>query len=95
MVLKNLNLRHLQRHLQLVERSHLTKIKPLKTKIKGLSKTGGRNNYGRITAKKVGINSHRFIDLVRDKTLKVVVSLEYDPNRTANIARILENNEHL
>jgi large subunit ribosomal protein L2 len=81
-----------QRHLQLVEKGHLTKVKPLKTKLQGLTKTGGRNNYGRITAFQKGgghKRRYRFIDLKRTQESKgTIVSLEYDPNRTANIARI-------
>jgi large subunit ribosomal protein L2 len=89
-----------QRHLRLVDTSHLTKIKPLKTKLKGLVKTGGRNNYGRITAFSKGgghKRRYRLIDLKRPLDSQgVVVSLEYDPNRTAHIARIFnkKNQKH-
>ena len=55
------------------------------------SKTGGRNNNGRITTRHVGgghKQKYRIIDFKRNKdNIKAVVErLEYDPNRTANIA---------
>ncbi|MDA0788277.1 MAG: 50S ribosomal protein L2 [Proteobacteria bacterium] len=55
------------------------------------NKTGGRNNKGRITTRHVGgghKQKYRIIDFKRDKTgIKATVErLEYDPNRTANIA---------
>lgn len=89
-----------QRHLQLVQNKELTKTKPLKNKLKGLTKTGGRNNTGRITAFQKGgghKRRYRFIDFKRTSNSNGrVVHLEYDPNRTANIARIfnLQTQEH-
>jgi len=58
-----------------------------------LSKSGGRNNKGRITTRHVGgghKRRYRIIDFKRDKDgiAAVVERLEYDPNRTANIALI-------
>lgn len=57
------------------------------------NKTGGRNNNGRITTRHVGgghKQKYRIIDFKRDKTgIKATVErLEYDPNRTANIALV-------
>lgn len=56
-----------------------------------LRKTGGRNNYGRITARHIGgghKKMYRLIDFKRDKRdiPAKVASIEYDPNRTARIA---------
>lgn len=56
-----------------------------------LKKTGGRNNYGRITARHIGgghKRMYRVIDFKRDKRdiPAKVASIEYDPNRTARIA---------
>lgn len=58
------------------------------------SKTGGRNNAGRITTRHVGgghKQKYRIVDFRRDKDgiVAKVERLEYDPNRTANIALVL------
>ena len=81
-----------RRSLVLVDRSELWKGKPVKKLTKGLSKKGGRNNYGRITARRRGgghKRSYRIVDFKRRDKFDVpakVVRLEYDPNRTAFIA---------
>jgi large subunit ribosomal protein L2 len=54
-------------------------------------KTGGRNSYGRITTRHIGGGArqhYRLIDFKRSKRMvpAVVAAIEYDPNRTANIA---------
>ena len=82
-----------RRSLVLVDRSELWKGKPVKTLTKGLSKKGGRNNYGRITARRRGgghKRRYRIVDFKRNKfdVPGKVVRLEYDPNRTAFIALI-------
>ena len=82
-----------RRHLVLVERSDLYKGAPVKELTEGLSKTGGRNNHGRITSRRMGgghKRRYRFIDFRRDKfdVVATVVRLEYDPNRTAFIALV-------
>jgi len=64
---------------------------PHKSLVSSLSKSGGRNNYGRITARHIGgghKRKYRIIDFKRNKTeiAAKVVSIEYDPNRSANIA---------
>ncbi len=64
---------------------------PEKTLTKGVSKTGGRNNGGRLTARHRGgghKRRYRLIDFKRDKIAipAKVASIEYDPNRTAFIA---------
>lgn len=71
----------------------ITTAEPLKSLTKGVTKKGGRNNYGRITARhRGGGHKRRFrvIDFRRDKTdiAGKVVSVEYDPNRSARIALI-------
>jgi large subunit ribosomal protein L2 len=81
------------RHLVTVDRSELWKGKPVKALTEGLSKSGGRNNYGRITAFHRGgghKRSYRLVDFKRTKfdVEGTVERLEYDPNRTAFIALI-------
>ncbi|MGN1079553.1 MAG: 50S ribosomal protein L2 [Alphaproteobacteria bacterium] len=82
-----------RRHLVLVERSDLYKGDPVKELTEGLNKTGGRNNQGRITSRRMGgghKRRYRFIDFRRNKfdVAATVERLEYDPNRTAFIALI-------
>jgi len=82
-----------QRGLVLVERSHLWKGKPVKTLTEGLTGKGGRNNQGRITARRRGgghKRAYRKVDFKRRKfdVPATVERLEYDPNRTAFIALI-------
>ncbi|RFC66703.1 MULTISPECIES: 50S ribosomal protein L2 [Mesorhizobium] len=81
------------RQLVLVDRSSLYKGKPVKGLTEGLTKSGGRNNYGRITARFIGgghKRSYRIIDFKRRKfdMTATVERLEYDPNRSAFIALI-------
>ena len=81
------------RQLVLVDRSALYKGKPVKGLTEGLTKSGGRNNYGRITARFIGgghKRSYRIIDFKRRKfdVTGTVERLEYDPNRTAFIALV-------
>ena len=82
-----------QRQLVLVDRSGLYKGKPVKTLTEGLTKSGGRNNYGRATSRNIGgghKQTYRIIDFKRRKLdmTATVERLEYDPNRTAFIALI-------
>ncbi|MGQ9677997.1 MAG: 50S ribosomal protein L2 [bacterium] len=73
--------------------SEITQERPYKPLTIPLRKTGGRNNQGRLTAKYRGGGEkrrYRIIDFLRDKvgiTAKVV-SVEYDPNRSARIALV-------
>ncbi len=81
------------RQLVIVDRSGLYKGKPVKGLTEGLTQSGGRNNYGRITARFVGgghKRAYRIIDFKRRKfdVTATVERLEYDPNRTAFIALI-------
>ena len=69
----------------------LSKKRPEKSLVRPLKKSGGRNNNGRITARHIGgghKRKYRIIDFKRDKAdiPARVASLEYDPNRSANIA---------
>jgi large subunit ribosomal protein L2 len=82
-----------RRQLVLVDRSDLHKGKPVKALTEGLSKKGGRNNRGRITARRIGGGAkklYRKVDFKRNRwdMPAVVERLEYDPNRTAFIALI-------
>ncbi len=82
-----------QRGLVLVDRSELHKGKPVKKLTEGLTKSGGRNNMGRITSRRRGgghKRTYRLIDFKRQKwdVEATVERLEYDPNRTAFIALV-------
>ena len=80
-----------QRGLILVDRSELWKGRPVKKLTEGLSSKGGRNNAGRITARRRGGGHKRLyrkIDFKRRKfdVPATVERIEYDPNRSAFIA---------
>ncbi len=82
-----------RRHLVLVDHSALYKGKPVKKLTVGLTGNGGRNNFGRITARRRGgghKRKYRLIDFKRQKfdVMATVERIEYDPNRTAFIALI-------
>ncbi len=82
-----------RRTLVLVDRSTLHKGDPVKKLTRGLTKKGGRNNTGRITARRRGGGHKRRYRLVDFKRRKfdvpgVVERLEYDPNRSAFLALI-------
>ncbi len=82
-----------RRALVLVDKSHLWKGKPEKSLTEGLHGKGGRNNKGRITARRRGgghKRRYRIIDFKRRKfdVPATVERLEYDPNRSAFIALI-------
>jgi large subunit ribosomal protein L2 len=71
--------------------SEITKSKPEKSLLAPLKKTGGRNNQGKMTMRHIGgghKRRYRIIDFKRDKfdIPAEVIAIEYDPNRTANIA---------
>jgi len=77
-----------------VKNDELHKGKPFAPLLEKKSKTGGRNNQGRITTRHIGgghKQHYRVIDFKRNKLdiPAVVERLEYDPNRTANIALLL------
>jgi large subunit ribosomal protein L2 len=80
-----------RRGLVLIDRSDLWKGDPVKKLTEGLTKTGGRNNLGRLTARRRGGGHKRLYRLVDFKRRKFdvpakVARLEYDPNRSAFIA---------
>jgi large subunit ribosomal protein L2 len=80
-----------RRGLVLVDRSDLWKGDPVKKLTEGLTKKGGRNNLGRLTARRRGGGHKRLYRVVDFKRRKFdvpakVARLEYDPNRSAFIA---------
>ncbi|WP_366657324.1 50S ribosomal protein L2 [Fodinicurvata sp. EGI_FJ10296] len=82
-----------RRQLVTVDRSDVYKGKPVKKLTSGLGKSGGRNNTGRVTARRIGgghKQKYRLVDFKRRKqgVEAVVQRIEYDPNRTAYIALI-------
>lgn len=71
--------------------SEITTTKPEKSLLESKNRTGGRNANGRITVRHIGggnRNKYRIIDFKRNKddVVATVASIEYDPNRSANIA---------
>lgn len=80
-----------QRFLSTLDFSGLTKKKPEKSLLSVKNKNGGRNNQGKITVRHKGGGNrqkYRVIEFRRlhDNVPAKVVAIEYDPNRTANIA---------
>ena len=72
----------------------ITKSTPEKRLLDAIARTGGRNNRGRLTAKRRGgghRKQYRIIDFKRNKdgVEAKVASVEYDPNRSANIALLV------
>src|SRR5213595_2914004 len=69
----------------------ITSTEPEKSLVEGISKSGGRNSYGRVTSRHRGGGAkrrYRKIDFKRrkDGIPATVATIEYDPNRTAYIA---------
>jgi large subunit ribosomal protein L2 len=82
-----------RRAMTVLDKAEITKSSPEKSLTKSLKKTAGRNNQGKITVRHHGGGSrrkYRIIDFKRNKVdvPATVKSIEYDPNRTANIALI-------
>ena len=82
-----------RRGMTTLENKDLSKNKPQKKLITTLKKTGGRNNQGKITTRHIGGRAkrkYRIIDFKRNKydISGSVTTIEYDPNRSANIALI-------
>jgi len=76
-----------------LETSEVTRSTPEKSLLESLSKSGGRNHHGRITSRRrCGGHKRKYrkIDFKRNKrgVSGRVTEIEYDPNRTANIALI-------
>ncbi|WP_341502819.1 50S ribosomal protein L2 [Gallaecimonas sp. GXIMD4217] len=83
-----------RRHVVKVVNAELHKGKPFAALLDKKSKSGGRNNAGRITTRHIGgghKQHYRIIDFKRNKDgiPATVERLEYDPNRSANIALVL------
>ncbi|HQJ89129.1 MAG TPA: 50S ribosomal protein L2, partial [Paludibacteraceae bacterium] len=80
-----------QRHKIIGAFETITSDAPEKSLVSGFSKTGGRNNVGKLTMRYIGgghKRKYRVIDFKRDKdgVPAVVKTIEYDPNRSARIA---------
>lgn len=80
-----------RRFVEKVVHPHLYKGRPYAALLESKSKSGGRNNNGRITTRHIGgghKHHYRIIDFKRtkDNIPAVVERIEYDPNRTAHIA---------
>ena len=81
------------RGMSVLVNDEITTRKPEKSLLVKKSKTGGRNNQGKITVRHIGggvRQKYRLIDFKRNKDGIVgkVASIEYDPNRSANIALV-------
>ena len=83
-----------RRHMTGSDFAEITKATPEKSLVVSLKKNAGRNNQGKITVRHHGGGSrrkYRIIDFKRNRKDGIpatVVAIEYDPNRTANIALI-------
>lgn len=80
-----------RRHMTMSTFEEITRDTPERSLLAPLKSTGGRNSYGRITKRHTGgghKRKYRIIDFKRDKKEipAKVVSVEYDPNRSARIA---------
>ncbi|MCF7924209.1 MAG: 50S ribosomal protein L2 [Candidatus Izimaplasma sp.] len=81
------------RHMTKRDYAEITTSKPEKSLLTTVKKNGGRNNQGKITVRHQAGGAkrkYRIIDFKRNKDgiVGIVASIEYDPNRTANIALI-------
>jgi large subunit ribosomal protein L2 len=82
-----------RRFMSVLTFEEITKKEPEKSLLSPLKKTGGRNNLGRISTRHIGgghKRRYRIIDFKRDKfdIPGKVYGIEYDPNRSANLALI-------
>ena len=82
-----------RRFMTVTDFSELSKVKPERSLLVNLKKTAGRNSYGRITVRHRGGGNkikYRIIDFKRNKidVPAKVLTIEYDPNRSAFIALI-------
>lgn len=82
-----------RRNMSVTDYSSLSKVAPERSLLAPLKKNAGRNSYGRITVRHKGGGNrrkYRIIDFKRDKTdvSATVLTVEYDPNRSAHIALI-------
>ncbi len=94
MALKNYRpLTPIQRFKQTPAFDEITKWRPTRALIEPKKKSGGRNNYGRLTSRHIGgghKQNYRKVDFKRRKhgVAAEVMGIEYDPNRSARIALI-------
>ncbi len=82
-----------RRGMTVVDYSELSKVAPERSLLVSLKKHAGRNSYGRITVRHHGGGNrkkYRIVDFKRNKGQMpaTVLTIEYDPNRTANIALV-------
>ena len=82
-----------QRGMTRTDYSEITTSTPEKSLVKSLTKTGGRNNTGRITTRHIGgghKRAYRVVDFKRDKigVVGTVMTIEYDPNRNVRICLV-------
>ena len=82
-----------RRNMSVIDYSSLSKVAPERSLLEPLNKKSGRNSYGRITVRHRGGGNrrkYRVIDFKRNKfdIPATVKTIEYDPNRSANIALI-------
>ncbi|MEG1615176.1 MAG: 50S ribosomal protein L2 [Oscillospiraceae bacterium] len=82
-----------RRNMSVTDYSELSKVAPERSLLVPLNKQAGRNSYGRITVRHRGGGNrrkYRIIDFKRDKfdMAANVLTLEYDPNRSAHIALV-------
>jgi large subunit ribosomal protein L2 len=80
-----------RRHMTVSDFAEVTRSEPEKSLVESAKKTGGRNNKGRITTRHKGGGHKRRYRVIDFKRLKdgvpaKVAGIEYDPNRSANIA---------
>ncbi|MCR3905920.1 MAG: 50S ribosomal protein L2 [Tenericutes bacterium] len=82
-----------RRNMSVLTYEEITTSTPEKSLLEPISRTGGRNNQGKITVRHIGGGAkrkYRVIDFKRNKfdVIGKVATIEYDPNRSANIALI-------
>lgn len=87
-----------RRQMTCTDYSQLSKVAPEKSLLEPLKKNSGRNSYGRITVRHRGGGArrkYRIIDFKRDKDNMnaTVMTIEYDPNRSAHIALLQYEDE--
>ncbi len=80
-----------RRNMSVVDTSGLSKKRPEKSLVKRITRKGGRNNQGKITARHRGGGARKLLRIIDFKRTKdgvpaKVASIEYDPNRSARIA---------
>lgn len=83
-----------RRKMTVLDHSVLSNVAPEKSLTRGGKSTGGRNNQGRITTRFRGAGNkrrYRYVDFMRNKegVPAKVATIEYDPNRSSNIALII------